>query len=304
MNIVVLAAPGSWYVRDLQRAAAGLHTVLPVAFSNIRSRIGDGRVNVDWPAATVAGNSCVLVRTMPPGSLEQVVFRMDALGQLAAAGVCVINSARAIEAAVDKYLALARLQAAGLAVPPTVVCQTVDDAMMAFEELGGDVVIKPLFGGEGRGICRAADTDLAFRTFKTLSQISAVLYVQQFVPHEGCDWRLFVLGERVFGMRRRNPLDWRTNISRGATAEPLIVDDELADMALRAARAIGAEIAGVDVLPARDGRRLLLEVNAVPGWQALARVLDVDVADCVLNFLVDHIANTSAASRAGVSRDA
>ena len=105
----------------------------------------------------------MIVRTMPPGSLEQVVFRMDCLGRYEAAGGVVINPARAIEAAVDKFLTSAKLQAAGLITPRTIVCQTADDALAAFEQLGGNVVLKPVFGSEGRGITRLNDEALAVR---------------------------------------------------------------------------------------------------------------------------------------------
>jgi ribosomal protein S6--L-glutamate ligase len=222
---------------------------------------------------------------MPPASLEQVVFRMDMLAQLASQGVRIVNSPRAIEAAVDKYLATARLEQAGLLVPETVVCQGVAQAMEGFATLGGDVVVKPIFGGEGRGIVRVSDEALAERTFKALGQIGSVLYLQKFISHEGADLRLLTLGDKVLGMRRRNANDWRTNISRGATGEPLRVTDELAELALRAAAAVGAEIAGVDLLPGRDGRLYALEVNAVPGWRALGRVSEVDVANLVLQYL-------------------
>ena len=86
---------------------------------------------------------------MPPGSLEQVVFRMDALHRIAAAGVPVLNPPRAVEAAVDKYLTLALLEAAALPVPPTWAGQGATEALAAFDALGGDVVVKPLFGSEG-----------------------------------------------------------------------------------------------------------------------------------------------------------
>ena len=118
----------------------------------------------------------ILVRTMPPGSLEQVVYRMDVLARLQEAGTPVVNSPKALECAVDKYLTTARLQAAGLPVPQTIVCEHEDDAMAAFEKLGEDVVVKPLFGAEGRGIVRVTDPDLAHRTFRTLMRLSAVLY--------------------------------------------------------------------------------------------------------------------------------
>jgi glutathione synthase/RimK-type ligase-like ATP-grasp enzyme len=127
------------------------------------------------------------------------------------------------------------------------------------------------------------------RVFMALEQIGSVLYLQQFVPHDGVDWRLLVVGDDVLGMRRINPDDWRTNISRGARAEPLEVTVELASMARRAAAAVGATVAGVDLLPGRDGRLYALEVNAVPGWRALAAATGVDVAAMVLNH-VAHLA--------------
>ena len=156
---------------------------------------------------------------MPPGSLEQVVFRMDCLGRLEAAGIVVINPARAIEAAVDKFLTTAKLQAAGLLTPRTICCQTADEAMLAFSQLGGDIVLKPLFGSEGRGITRLSDENLALRAFKMLAQLGAVLYLQEFIPHEGHDIRLLLIGDRFSACGGSNKLDWRTNISRGATAE-------------------------------------------------------------------------------------
>jgi len=176
-----------------------------------------------------------------------------------------------------------------MTVPATIVCQTEEDALNAFDVLGGDVVVKPLFGGEGRGILRVSDPALAQRTFRTLEQLSAVLYLQVFIEHEGCDLRLLVIGKTVLGMRRINAVDWRTNVSRGASTEPLEVDEHLADIAMKAARALNTPLAGVDVLPGRDGKLYLLEVNAVPGWRALASTLQVDVANRVLDYVAGRL---------------
>jgi ribosomal protein S6--L-glutamate ligase len=168
-----------------------------------------------------------------------------------------------------------------------VACQTAEDAMTAFERLGGDVVVKPLFGSEGRGIARLSDPDLALRAFKMLAQLGGVIYLQEFIEHEGCDLRLFVLGQQVFAMRRKSASDWRTNVSRGADTEPFSPGDDLIDLARRAASAVGAPLAGVDLLPARDGKLYVLEVNAVPGWQALSRTLKVDIAAAVLDYVAE-----------------
>jgi tetrahydromethanopterin:alpha-L-glutamate ligase len=285
MYLTILATPESWYLADLRRAAAGRHEIAAAGFRDLASSIDENELRVTAGKVDLAAADAVLVRTMPPGSLEQVVFRMDALARLEATGVPVINPSKSIETAVDKYLALAQMAAAGLRVPRTIVCQTPDDAMAAFESLGGDVVVKPLFGSEGRGIARLQDEALAGRAFRMLAQLGGVLYVQEFIPHDGFDIRVLIIGERMFAIRRRSPHDWRTNVSRGAIAEPIELTADLAQLARRAADAIGAPLAGVDLLPGRDGQLYAIEVNAVPGWKALAAALDIDIARVVLEYV-------------------
>lgn len=293
MRFAILCNPDSWYLGDLRRAAAERHEILQVHFRDLVSGIGGSQTSVSArPLGDLSSLDALLVRTMPPGSLEQVVFRMDALGRLEGAGTVVINPARSVEAAVDKYLTSAKLQAAGLLTPRTVVCQTVDDALAAFAELGGDVVMKPLFGAEGRGITRLQDEALAQRAFSLLVQLGGVIYLQEYIAHEGHDLRVLLIGERAWGMRRSNPLDWRTNVSRGAKAEPLELNDTLIELARRAADAVGAPVAGVDLLPGRDGRLYAIEVNGVPGWQALSRTIGVDIAHEVLDFVSARVRAT------------
>jgi ribosomal protein S6--L-glutamate ligase len=289
MRFLVLASPDSWYLRDLTRAAAGRHEIVPAAFSEIEARLTANGLEVVSGEHRLRDFDAVIVRTMPPGSLEQVVFRMDCLGRYEATGGVVVNPGRAIEAAVDKFLTSAKLQAAGIATPRTYVCQSADQAMAAFDALGGKVVVKPLFGSEGRGITLLDDEALALRAFKMLAQLGAVLYVQEFIEHEGYDLRLMLIGEQMLAMRRRNPLDWRTNVSRGATTEAFEPTPEMVQMAHQAADSVGALLAGVDLLPRRDGTLYCIEVNAVPGWKALARTHNIDVAQLVLDFVVAEV---------------
>ncbi len=280
MRFAILSAGNGWHVRDLQRAATQLnHEAVAIDFRRIHASVAAG-------TDLLAGFDGILVRTMPPGSLEQVIFRMDALHRLQAAGISVLNPPAAVEACVDKYLASARLAAAGLPVPPTIVCQHADAAMEAFAALGGDVVVKPLFGSEGRGMMRLADADLAWRTFRTLERLQSVLYVQQFVAHPGWDMRAFILSGRVLAaMRRHANGGWRTNVAQGGSAEPVRLSADEESLALRAAAALGAPLAGVDLLPGPGGKVYVLEVNAVPGWRALAPVTGVDVAVEIVRFL-------------------
>jgi ribosomal protein S6--L-glutamate ligase len=303
-RIGILASEGSWYYRDLQRAATRLgHLCERLDFERLISALGNDSQSTrgmvptddsvrrrrraalwDWREVDLSSHDLILVRTMPAGSLEQVVYRMDVLSRLEASGVRVVNTPKSLECAIDKYLTTARLQAAGLPVPKTIVCENEDDAMSAFQQLNQDVVVKPLFGSEGRGIVRVTDPDLAHRTFRTLMRLKAVLYLQQFIDHPGCDVRVVVMGDRVLGgMRRTSKLDFRTNVARDAVAEPHQPNAMEIDLALRAARATGTFISGVDLLYDRDGRCYVIEVNAVPGWQAFARVTGIDVASRLIS---------------------
>jgi ribosomal protein S6--L-glutamate ligase len=288
MHLAILSSGDGWHVRDLRRAAESLgHDAAAVDFR----RVSAGVAKPQAVPFDLASFDAVLVRTMPPGSLEQVVFRMDVLHRLQARGVAVLNPPAAVEACVDKYLATVRLETAGLPVPPTVVCQHADAALEAFAALGGDVVVKPLFGSEGRGMVRVSDPEMAWRTFRTLERLQSVLYLQKFVRHPGWDLRVFVLGGRALtAMRRHAGGDWRTNVAQGGRAVPVPLHAAEEQLALRAAAALGAHVAGVDLLQGPGGELYVIEVNAVPGWRALAPVTGVDVAAAVVRFLADEYA--------------
>ena len=282
MRIAFLSAGNGWHVQDLHRAAAaGGHDGITVDFRRIHAGVA---VATD----ALTGFDAVVVRTMPPGSLEQVVFRMDVLHMLQARGIIVLNPPAAVEACVDKYLATARLEAAGLLVPPTVVCQHADAAMEAFTALGDDVVVKPLFGSEGRGMVRISNLELAWRTFRTLERLQSVLYIQQYIAHPGWDLRVFVIGGKVIAaMRRHANGGWRTNVAQGGRAECVRATEAEEKLAVRAAAAVSAPVAGIDLLPGPTGELYVIEANAVPGWRALAPVAGIDVAAAIVRFLAD-----------------
>jgi ribosomal protein S6--L-glutamate ligase len=186
---------------------------------------------------------------------------------------------------VDKYLTNVRLAATGLPTPPTHVAQRADDAFEAFGRLGGDVVVKPIFGAEGRGMQRITDRELAWRTFRVLEQTGQVIYQQEFINHPGHDLRVFVMGGKVrAAMRRSSGTDWRTNVAQGGATERAELTPHEAELAVRAAAAVGCSVAGVDLLPGPRGELYVIEVNAVPGWKALAPTCGLDVAPEIVRF--------------------
>ena len=289
MLIVMLGREDSWHVQQLRVAAQALrHEVKIVAPDRLVAELGVGRSSLISSDQSLMSADRILVRSLPAGSLEQVVFRMDALHRLMSAGVRVVNSPRAIETCIDKYLATARMQSAGLPVPRTVVCEQLEDALHGFDLLGGDVVFKPLFGSEGKGIVRVRHRDAARDCFQELAQTGSIFYLQEFVPHPGYDFRALVIGERVVAaMKRTSSGDFRTNASLGASVEPVELPATWQDLAIRASQSVGAEIAGVDLLPNKDGDPLLLEVNSIPGFRALASTTNVNVAREMLIYLCE-----------------
>ncbi len=301
LRLAVLGDCDGWYVRDLQRAAGEVGYQLEcVSFQQLKAEIVDSEPaasSLGIPSTNLCEFDAVLVRTMPLGSLEEIIFRIDCLQILESRQVPVLNPPRCLEVAIDKWLTLHRLASHGLPVPSTVVCQQKEEAMAAFDALGGDVVVKPLFGGEGRGMLRLDDKDMAWRAFGTLRQLRSVAYIQQFQEHYGYDIRVLLIGDRCYSIKRiSKPDTWRTNISMGSCAASHQLTQQQRDMAFRAADALAGEarhrtVLGVDLLPCKDGVTRVLEVNAVPGWRALGKVLEVDVAADVLKFLSGLVAS-------------
>jgi len=282
MQIVILSSTSGWHIDELTRAARarGLEpVVLPWEGNLSRIGTGGGVSNTGLPLGEVRA---VLPRIIPGGSLEQIIYRVDTLHRLAEDGVRVMNTARAIERTVDKAWTSAILARGGLLTPETVVCERPEEAFEAFRQMG-DVVVKPLFGSMGLGMSRVSDEDMAWRVFRVIETVRGVYYLQRFIPHGGRDVRAFVVGGRVLGAMERTAPGWRTNFSRGGRTAPFTLPADWAELAVRAAELVGAEYAGVDLLPSEDGAVYVLEVNGIPGWEGLQQTTATDVAGAVID---------------------
>ncbi len=224
------------------------------------------------------------VRFVPGGTFEQVTLYLGVLHGLRALGVPVWNDARAIERCVDKSTTTFFLQQAGVPTPRTFSCVHRSDAEAVTARVlaeGCRLVQKPLFGAQGKGLrLIEAVADLA-----PPDEVSGTYYLQEFVEpaldhHQ--DWRLFVCAGRVIAAMIRHGESWITNIKQGARAKAAIPSQSLVDLALRAASCVGADYAGVDIIQARDGRFLVLEVNSMPAWNGLQQVTRVNISDFVV----------------------
>ncbi|HEX9279720.1 MAG TPA: RimK family alpha-L-glutamate ligase [Gemmatimonadales bacterium] len=292
MRIAILSARQGWHGDELCRALAERgHEGVVLSYGGLVAWLGGADSELRSGAERLDACAAVLARIIPAGSLEQIVFRVDALHRLEDRGLPVVNSPRTIERTVDKFWTTALLEQAGLRVPETVVCEGVEEAIAAFRRLG-DVIVKPLFGSMGLGMVRVSDEDVAFRVFRALEAIRGVYYIQRAIEHDGHDVRAFVVGGRVIGAIERRACGWRTNLARGGRAQAVTLDAGWSTLALRAAAAVGAEYAGVDLLPARDGTVYVLEVNGIPGWRGLQEATSVDVAAAIVEHLLGRLARS------------
>jgi RimK family alpha-L-glutamate ligase len=297
MHIVILSAGAGWYTDDLCRAVAERnHTALVLPYEGLVARTG-GDSSLSSNNAAILGADAVLARVIPDGSLEQIIFRVDALHWIEERGVPVINSPRAIERSVDKFYTTALLREAGLPTPETVVCEGAADALAAMRAMR-DAIVKPLFGSLGHGMVRVSDPEIALRVVRTLEQMRAVFYVQRAVNHGGRDIRAFVVGGRVLGaIERLAPAgEWRSNVSRGGSVRPFQLPAAWEELALRAAAVVGADYAGVDLIPSMDGEVFVLEVNGIPGWRGLRRATGLDVAGAIVDHVITRVQSASPSS--------
>lgn len=210
---------------------------------------------------------------------------------LEAAGVQVINSAGAIELCGDKWRTSVALRQAGLPVPRTALALTPDSALEAIEELGYPAVIKPLVGSWGRLVTAVRDRYAAVAVLEYIAALpspqSHIVYAQEMVGAGNRDIRAIVIGGEVIGAVHRHSDQWRSNVALGATTEPCDLTPELEKLARSAALAVGADVAGVDLLADGDGRLYVLEVNSGVEFSGFQRAMGdrIDVAEK----LADHV---------------
>ncbi|MDR5761739.1 RimK family alpha-L-glutamate ligase [Caballeronia sp. LZ035] len=228
----------------------------------------------------------VFVRGIAGGTFEQVTLRLGILHALRESGVPVYNDARAIERSVDKSMTSFLLHRYGVPTPATWAGESAAHAqrvLMRETAAGRQVVMKPLFGSQGKGLKKPGVRLPSLRPF------SQVAYLQRFVDagEPGFDWRVLVIGKQaVAAMKRVGGAGWIHNFARGAHCEPAELTPPLAQIAVRATHALGLDYAGVDLMPSRDGSPVVLEVNGVAAWRGLQSVTPVDIAALLVDDLL------------------
>lgn len=210
-----------------------------------------------------------------------------ALRQFEQMGVPTTTPSDALLLTRDKFTCLQKAEAAGIAFPKTIYSIGLQDIDPVLKELGIPLVVKLVQGTHGMGVMLMESKGSAQAVLETLLRMRERFLLQEFIREaSGTDVRAIVIGgEVVAAMKRRAlPGDFRANLHRGGTGINVKLTADEEDLAIRAAAALGLDIAGVDMLPSRKGP-LLLEVNASPGLEGIETVTKVDVAGKMVEWL-------------------
>ena len=298
LALLIEEGRGEWHARRIVRALEAMGarvTVSSLPHCAFDTGLESG---IDIPGFKGRLPDGVFVRSISAGTLEQITFRLGLLHALRESGVRVWNDARAIERCVDKSQTTFLLHKTGVPTPRTRVCETLPHAREYTEALERAIVLKPLFGSQGKGIGKIEQqSDLP-----PAEAVDQMYYMQDYIaPRDGVfeDWRVLATRYRVIAAMTRRGTSWVTNIHQGGKAQPHAPDAEMMALSMAAMRAVDADYAGIDLIRSPDGRLQVLEVNSNPAWRGLQAVADVNIAEAIaqdfLKAVVTHRAEHVAA---------
>jgi RimK family alpha-L-glutamate ligase len=251
-------------------------------------RLGDEDVLSPAPNAVLAR-----VGNWRPDSL------LAALEIAVAAGAATPNPPDAMRTGRDHWRTVRTLASAGLPVPATIAGADPEPlAADAVRHLGFPVVVKQRRSRMGVGVIRCSSADHLEAVLDSLWRLGDEVVVQRFIDTGGVSLRIVVVGSRVAAAARFRAADrdWRSNAARGGTAGPVVLDDDTARLAVRAAERIGLGVCGVDILPGPDGP-LVVEVNPTPGFVAVEGATAAGVADAIIDHVVQLAADATPRER-------
>lgn len=192
----------------------------------------------------------------------------------------------------DKLRSMQILSRAGLGLPKTVFTNYSKDVGNILEEVGGTpVVIKLLEGTQGLGVVLAENDNAAISVMEAFNGLKARVIVQEFIREaKGADIRAFVIDGQVVGAMKRQAKsgEFRSNLHRGGSAEVITLSRQEEIAALKAAKALGLGIAGVDMLQSERGP-LIIEVNSSPGLEGIEAATQKDIAGEIIKYLEKHV---------------
>jgi ribosomal protein S6--L-glutamate ligase len=286
MRLVMLARNQRLFTHQRLVAAARRrgHDIDVVNTLHVHMNITSNRPTLRFGGSTLPIYDAVIPRI----GASITHYGLAVLRQFEMQGVYPLNESVAIGRSRDKLRALQLLARDGIGLPVTAFAHGPRKAEDVIKEVGGaPVVIKLLEGTQGMGVILAETEASAKSIIEAFSAANINIMVQEFIREAGgSDIRAFVIGGQVIAAMKRTGVkgEFRSNLHRGGKGEVVQLTPEERDTAVRAAKVLGLNVCGVDMLRARRGP-VVMEVNSSPGIEGIERATDIDIADGVIQFL-------------------
>lgn len=289
MNIGILSRNAALYSTTRLREAAEErgHMVRIVDYLRCYMNITSAK-----PKVLFRGEELMFDAVIPRIGATHTHYGTAVVRQFETMGVYVVNDSQGIDRSRDKLRSLQLLASAGVGMPVTSYAHSTQDIAGLLEIVGGTpVVVKLLEGTQGLGVVLAETKKAAESVITAFRQLDANILVQEFIKEsKGADVRAFVVGGRVVAAMKRQggPGEFRSNLHRGGSAEGIKLTRGERATAVKAARVMGLNVAGVDLLQSERGP-LVLEVNSSPGLEGIEGASEVDVAARIIEFIEDNV---------------
>ena len=291
MKIAVLSQNEISYStrRVVEAAKQRGHDVQLVDYLRCFMNIASHRPRVFYQGETLDDIEAVVPRI----AASQTFYGTAVVRQFEMMGIYCVNSSLAISRSRDKLRSMQILARKGVGLPVTGIAHSTKDVQGLLRSVGSaPVVIKLIEGMQGIGVVLAETEHAATSVIEAFRSLNANILVQEFIKEaEGSDYRCFVIGEKVVASMRRQgaPGEFRSNLHRGGSASAAKLSPEERSTAVRAAKAMGLRIAGVDILRSKHGP-LVMEVNSSPGLEGIEAATGKDVASMIIAYIEKHAA--------------
>ncbi len=289
MKIAILSNGNGNYSTErlVEEAKKAGHKVRVIKYKNCYAAVAENRPFVMYKGKALGHYDAVIPRI----ANHMTRYGTAILRQLEMQDIYTVSGSLAITRARDKIRSAQILARAGVSIPKTVFSRNTADIDDLIDGIGLPVIIKLASGTHGNGVVLAETRKMAksaLQAFYLTNEDGTSILVQEFIAESaGTDIRAFVVGGQVVAAYQRQSLDdeFRSNLHKGGTGTAIKLTDEEKKMALKAAKAMGLHIAGVDMMRSKRGP-LILEVNASPGF-GVEKITGVNVAKKIIEY-VEH----------------
>ncbi len=283
IRTLILTEKEGWHFKQLKLSLTKLnHSVMSACLSDFSISLNNNEAILKIRGEKIPKVDNVLVRFIPGGTLEEIVFYLNILKILESINIRVINDARAIERTVDKLHTSYLLNQNNINTPKTYVSRGQESASRFIRNFNFDssLIYKPLFGSQGDNIRLIRGSD----DFDQLDNATNIYYFQEYLENiPNYDYRVLVINNKdnnkSFYMTRYGET-FINNVSKGATCVREDLDDEVIEMAIKSSRLLNIDFCGVDIIRHKD-KYYVIEVNSIPAWRGLQEVESMQISDYI-----------------------